>query len=584
MRKQLLFAAVVATASMLSLKQAEAQNTDPFWSLAGNSNATGASKLGTTNSTPLRLLTNDIEHMRIDPNGNIGIGLTSPIGKFSIRGSGGTPAGSWVISGSPIFTGFGESTVGNGDFILSMASNTVNARSVLLLRRARGTLAAPSAVNNDDFLGSLLSSGYDGSAFQNPATVDFYVDGIPSAGNVPARISFVTGSNSGNRAERLKIGNTGNFTFNDNQMFLNASNARLGIGTTAPERRLHVFNGSAGVFAVSNVNAPLVVENNTNGYINLLAPSANETGILFGNPGNAQDGGIIYLNSTDAMQFRTNGNTTRMTLLSDGDLDIAGGRLSFGSVEALADAGSNTISSNSHFVPTTNSTSSTSGRTLGNSSFKWREVWAFDGTINTSDERDKANVRELEYGMKEIMKLRATRFNWKADAGNNEKIGLIAQELKKVLPEVVRDWEYKQTTEDGPMEKVATERMGVLYADIIPVLIKGMQEQQLKIEELQREVERLKGGVTTYTGAGSLGQATPNPVQSSTRISYSLPSANSQAQLLLTDAAGKTVKAISLSGSGYIDLNTASLSSGTYNYSLMVDGKIVETKRITITR
>ena len=75
---------------------------------------------------------------------------------------------------------------------------------------------------------------------------------------------------------------------------------------------------------------------------------------------------------------------------------------------------------------------------VGNSSFRWLSVWAQDGTINTSDARDKQNIRDLDYGLKDIMKLRAVKFNWKNATNSDDKIGLIAQELKTVLPEVVK--------------------------------------------------------------------------------------------------------------------------------------------------
>ena len=72
-------------------------------------------------------------------------------------------------------------------------------------------------------------------------------------------------------------------------------------------------------------------------------------------------------------------------------------------------------------------------RDLGSSSFRWNEVWAADGTINTSDLRDKTNVRDLNYGIKEIMQLRSIRFNWNNDQTRREKLGLIAQELQKSI-------------------------------------------------------------------------------------------------------------------------------------------------------
>jgi hypothetical protein len=96
-----------------------------------------------------------------------------------------------------------------------------------------------------------------------------------------------------------------------------------GIGTTLPENTLHVVKGSAGV-VTGYFNAPLIVENSTNSYINILAPTLNETGILFGNPSSSLHGGIIYNNPSlgNGLQFRTNGNVTRMALSNSGNLGI----------------------------------------------------------------------------------------------------------------------------------------------------------------------------------------------------------------------------------------------------------------------
>ena len=61
----------------LLLTGSRAQNTSPYWSLAGNSNATSASKLGTTNLIDLKLFTNNAERMRINTVGSVGIGTTA---------------------------------------------------------------------------------------------------------------------------------------------------------------------------------------------------------------------------------------------------------------------------------------------------------------------------------------------------------------------------------------------------------------------------------------------------------------------------------------------------------------------------
>ena len=229
------------------------------WNLTGNSNSTATSILGTTNAIPLNLTTNNVSRLVIDANGKIGIGTSTPINLLTVKGAGSTPAASWVAAGAPLFVGFGENAVGNADYILALASTSNNARPVFVGRRSRGTLAVPTAMVNNDFIMSMLASAHDGTAFQNPATIDFFVDGTVSSGNVPARISFVTGSNSGNRAERLKIGNTGDISMNGSQLTIKKATGYVGIGTATPAAVLDV-NGSAnflGAFTINGYTFPL---------------------------------------------------------------------------------------------------------------------------------------------------------------------------------------------------------------------------------------------------------------------------------------------------------------------------------------
>jgi len=124
---------------------------------------------------------------------------------------------------------------------------------------------------------------------------------------------------------------------------------------------------------------------------------------------------------------------------------------------------------------------------------RWFEVYAIQGTINTSDRRDKENIAPLEYGLKEVLQLNPVSFNWKGKEEYGRKIGLIAQELKPIIGEVVKDWHYERTDEDGGKERVESPRMGVYYSDLIPVLIKSIQEQQKMIDELKKQVEALSG-------------------------------------------------------------------------------------------
>ncbi len=123
-----------------------------------------------------------------------------------------------------------------------------------------------------------------------------------------------------------KIGSKNNFpinfiTNNVTRMSLTPT-GQLGIGTSAPEGNLHIFRGSAGT-VTANPNAPLVVENSTDNFINLLTPSNKSSAILFGNPLLAEDGGIIYNNPTTVRGFQFNtSNITRMVLTNSGSLGV----------------------------------------------------------------------------------------------------------------------------------------------------------------------------------------------------------------------------------------------------------------------
>ncbi|MFL5788825.1 MAG: T9SS type A sorting domain-containing protein, partial [Flavisolibacter sp.] len=133
--------------------------------------------------------------------------------------------------------------------------------------------------------------------------------------------------------------------------------------------------------------------------------------------------------------------------------------------------------------------------------------------------------------------------------------------------------------------------------DFVVPLVKAVQELSKKVDkvdslenritELENKLNNLeaiitgkKNSINTFTNNINLEQNIPNPARSSTSIGYSIPTNNGSAQLQIIDNLGRTVKTIQLNSSGKVNLNLSSLSSGTYNYSLIVDGKVVETKKL----
>jgi len=96
----------------------------------------------------------------------------------------------------------------------------------------------------------------------------------------------------------------------------------------------------------------------------------------------------------------------------------------------------------------------------------------------TSDERLKNIVGEISDAVDKTCSLRAVKFTWKNDESSKTRVGLIAQDLQKVLPEAVNE-----NTEGY---------LGVAYTDTIPLLVAAIKEQQQIINDLKARIETLE--------------------------------------------------------------------------------------------
>ena len=89
-----------------------------------------------------------------------------------------------------------------------------------------------------------------------------------------------------------------------------------------------------------------------------------------------------------------------------------------------------------------------------------------------SDERLKSNIKTIDNALDKVTKLRGVSYTKEDKQG----IGVIAQEVEKVIPEVVIDGKYKS----------------VAYGNMVGVLIEAMKEQQKQIDEQQKQIDELK--------------------------------------------------------------------------------------------
>ena len=94
---------------------------------------------------------------------------------------------------------------------------------------------------------------------------------------------------------------------------------------------------------------------------------------------------------------------------------------------------------------------------------------------NTSDRSLKTNIKTIDNPLDKILSLRGVTFNWKSD--NTPSVGLIAQEVEQIFPELVMGSEGARS---------------VQYSNLVAPLIEAVKEQQKQIEDLKLRVLELE--------------------------------------------------------------------------------------------
>ncbi len=94
-----------------------------------------------------------------------------------------------------------------------------------------------------------------------------------------------------------------------------------------------------------------------------------------------------------------------------------------------------------------------------------------------SDSRIKKNIVNSNYGLATVLKLRPVEYN--LISNDLKQVGFIAQEVQKLVPEVV-------TGKEGDLNK--GEILGITYSNLVPVLTKAIQEQQKQIEDQNAKI------------------------------------------------------------------------------------------------
>tara|TARA_B100001093_G_scaffold51508_1_gene43714 strand:+ start:3761 stop:10372 length:6612 start_codon:yes stop_codon:yes gene_type:complete len=110
------------------------------------------------------------------------------------------------------------------------------------------------------------------------------------------------------------------------------------------------------------------------------------------------------------------------------------------------------------------------------------DIIAYSSTLTASDGRLKENVRPIESSLNKILTLDGVKFDWKDKDKPNDQLGFIAQDVEKVLPEVVNEIENGLGDYDG--HKV------VNYQAVVPVLVEAIKELKAEIDELKEQLKK----------------------------------------------------------------------------------------------
>ena len=274
---------------------------------------------------------------------------------------------------------------------------------------------------------------------------------VTQSGSGASALHMYNNTTGGNHWALFSTGNgnsqgSGNFSIfqfgGGDRLFIKGSSGNVGIGTNLPISRLHAIETST-----SNVSAGLFEMSVTN-------------------TGAGSNQGVIGIANNAFANF---GGRFLSGLSSQGSIQSIG-------VYAAAPIGVNDYA----------------GYFNGN-------VYR-TGTDNfTSDRKLKNNIKPLEDALSKLMQLKPSTYTFKTEEyktmslPKGNQMGLIAQDLEMVLPELVTEMlELNEVDKDGNKTIIIPQHKSVKYISLIPIIIGGIQEQQTTIETQQKQLNEQK--------------------------------------------------------------------------------------------
>jgi hypothetical protein len=449
--------------------------------------SSGATRVYSTGNESLNLRTNGSDRLTILSSGNVGIGNTSPQSLLHVGN------GSGVILSAGLSTWADNTVLSNG--WTSGVGDWLK-------------IEVPSADDENGFI-QLNSNGNVGIGTGSPGyklTVEGAI-AVQDAQNLWLRGGRVGFENTAlnNAAYIYNIGASGSSKLNIADTLYVVEAGNVGIGTSSPGSKLEV-NGTFKATGTGLIQGRLSVGTSSSSDIDMLRAGGNY---------------ITATNASGVLYFRTV-NDIRMAILANGNigikttnpgylLDVRDGTLS-GAIARFSAVNAHVIIESStagpavlHLKP--NVTGNKSGQfkvTTGEGyNFRWSNDAASTAEVTymkldtsttgggdltvkgdiiaygaPSDERYKENIKPIESALDKALKLQGVTFDWKESDSIldiKEDIGFIAQDVQKVIPELVRE------NEDG--------KLSLRYQGVTPILLEAIKELKAEIEELKKQIK-----------------------------------------------------------------------------------------------
>ena len=386
-----------------------------------------------------------------------------------------------VLNGTTGITAPGVETFGNGTAlggttnpIVAMTGASTNYVQAYAVNNTNGTSSSADLVaypsNGTDSHGwvdmGITSQSYADTTYTVTGPNESYLfASAPSGSSTTGNLVIATDNTGTSNSIQFY---TNGFTQAKSaaKMVIDGATGNVGIGTSSPDAASKITSvATATQVGFASYNA------GTAGY-----PAFGFVGQVTSNGGR---GAGMYLPADGTLAWSTAGSE-RMRIDSSGNLLVGTtSQIGSGRVNVLATSATNGIicqqvNNGNTVFSGFNAAGSTTFYVVGGG-----QIYSTSTSIAAiSDQSQKENVVDIPYGLTTIQQLRPVKFDFKKGCASEEKdlLGFIAQEVENVIPELVKPF-----GEDG--------LLGLKMGDMLPVLVKAIQELNATITDLQAKLK-----------------------------------------------------------------------------------------------